>query len=456
MIAEIVRAVRGLKRPFRPAFWLPKNRNNKVDQPGVLLLSFAGLSEAQRTRLAKSFSHHQVHQLLDASLPPLSIDEHLEKDSPGVAVYRVFFFFWRTLLGLFGLLRGKRSLARHLTETDDLARVQAGIRAGYDFLHLSTLQYSVVGQTKALKRLVSSTDTRRYEFWLVDRSRKECLLPPTLAIPEAPLSSRELVSIARSYPCLKSRTGRHRRHPKADGCFRIMTYNLHSCIGLDGRTSIQRIAEVLHRYQPDFVALQEIDVGCARSGHTDQLRALQELWPSEGVFFPILAMRGGSYGIGFLSRVPVVRWEGTVLPMSSQTMPQEPRAVLKISVQPNGWSTPITIFNTHLGLTRKERLAHLGGIADQGSATDARCQVLIGDFNCSPQSPEYKRIVESWTPSQEKPAKTWFGTFPLRHLDYCFIRGPLIVTDCWAPRDSHTRVASDHLPLITDLKLIDS
>jgi len=43
--------------------------------------------------------------------------------------------------------------------------------------------------------------------------------------------------------------------------FSVMTYNVHSCIGMDGKISPLRIAEVIDRYHPDVIALQELDAG---------------------------------------------------------------------------------------------------------------------------------------------------------------------------------------------------
>jgi len=52
--------------------------------------------------------------------------------------------------------------------------------------------------------------------------------------------------------------------------FSVMTYNVHSCIGMDGQISPLRIAEVIGRYRPDVVALQELDAGLTRTDRIDQ------------------------------------------------------------------------------------------------------------------------------------------------------------------------------------------
>ena len=42
---------------------------------------------------------------------------------------------------------------------------------------------------------------------------------------------------------------------RPDVCFRVMTYNVHRCRGLDGVWHPERIAEVIAACHPDIVAL---------------------------------------------------------------------------------------------------------------------------------------------------------------------------------------------------------
>ena len=45
---------------------------------------------------------------------------------------------------------------------------------------------------------------------------------------------------------------------------RIITYNIHRCIGGDRKISPERISDVISVHQPDVVALQEVDYGQVR------------------------------------------------------------------------------------------------------------------------------------------------------------------------------------------------
>ena len=72
--------------------------------------------------------------------------------------------------------------------------------------------------------------------------------------------------------------------------FRLLTYNVHRCLGTDRVISPHRIATVIAATGADVVALQELDVNRARSGHVDQaqlIAALLEIrwwdWPEDKV-----------------------------------------------------------------------------------------------------------------------------------------------------------------------------
>ena len=450
MIAETIKTLRILSRPLRRQFWWPSPSQEKTDRPGVVLVSFDHLKEWEQKKLKVSLAHYRAIELIDDALPRDSVEEHGEKEPPWAGVYRALIMAIRSLTSFWRLLSKRTSLAQHLCESDDLARLHLRLMTGKCYVHIGTLHTKRLKVLKRIRGFVSGLEWRHYEVWVIDRQGRKAYLPSSIPLPEVPLEVQEIVEMARRRPLFVPHEATFHRRPKAEGVIRVMSYNLHSCIGLDGRVSIRRIAEVLHHYDPDFVALQELDCGCLRSQGRDQLEELKELWPSFGEFMPLVRMRGGQYGIGYLSRLPVVDYRAHLLPGADQLLPQEARGVQLISVETKDGLT-LDIINTHLGLTPKERQAQLKALLKL-STQPGRAQVLTGDFNCKPSSREYRVITRSWHPTQKRPAKTWFGTFPLRHLDYCFVRGPLEVVKTYVPRDSLTRLASDHLPLITDLR----
>ena len=111
----------------------------------------------------------------------------------------------------------------------------------------------------------------------------------------------------------------------------------------------------------------------------------------------------------------------------------------------------LTIVNTHLGLTRADRVAQIQGlerILDQSQGP----AVLLGDLNCPPHSKEIRRLLGRLQATSLVAPKTWFGSFPVRVLDYVLVRQAGQVKKSFVPIDHLTRVASDHLPLVVDLQ----
>ena len=83
-----------------------------------------------------------------------------------------------------------------------------------------------------------------------------------------------------------------------------MTYNVHRCRGVDRSWSPERIAQVIASCHPDIVALQELDVGRARSGHIDQAEVIARDLGMDVQFFPAMRVMEELYGDAILSRLP--------------------------------------------------------------------------------------------------------------------------------------------------------
>ena len=87
---------------------------------------------------------------------------------------------------------------------------------------------------------------------------------------------------------------------------RVVTWNLHAGVGLDGRYDLERIADVLRPLDADVVGLQEVDVRhSSRSRHADMATELAALLDRTAVFAPALTSSTGAYGLALLTRAPV-------------------------------------------------------------------------------------------------------------------------------------------------------
>src|SRR5690606_37716165 len=85
----------------------------------------------------------------------------------------------------------------------------------------------------------------------------------------------------------------------------VATWNIHHSRGLDDRVDLDRIAAEIRAVGADIVALQEVDVGVARSGRLDLPAELARRLGMQAAFGKNIDHQGGDYGNAILSRFPI-------------------------------------------------------------------------------------------------------------------------------------------------------
>lgn len=245
----------------------------------------------------------------------------------------------------------------------------------------------------------------------------------------------------------------------AVGRFRLMTYNVHGCGGMDGRVSPRRIARVLAAQRADIVALQEMDLGRRRSRAEDQAGIIARELGMHAAFCPTVTVGEEHYGHALLSRWPIEIVKRALLPHDPKSWWPEPRSLLWVRILIAG--TPLHVMSVHLGLGRRERLLQMRMLLGEeclGRVPAGEPVVLCGDFNLTPGSEPYRlaagrlRDVQV-TSAQRRPLSTFSSMRPFLRLDHIFVSPELEVEAVHVPRNELTRVASDHLPLLADLSI---
>ncbi len=248
--------------------------------------------------------------------------------------------------------------------------------------------------------------------------------------------------------------------PTADsGLLRVLTYNVHTCIGIDGKLSPHRIARVIARYQPDVVALQEVDVGRLRTGHANQADLIARLLEMEYHFHPAMRIAEEAYGDCILSRVPMRLVKTGSLPMPPAGYFIEPRGALWVALEVAGRT--VHFINTHLGLRTVEKKMQIDALLGQdwiGSNGHADPFIFCGDFNASPRSNIWKLCTRDLRDAQTEaaahiPRGTWFGHVPLARIDHIFVSPQVEVVRVDVGNDYLSRTASDHRPLFAELRI---
>jgi endonuclease/exonuclease/phosphatase family metal-dependent hydrolase len=229
--------------------------------------------------------------------------------------------------------------------------------------------------------------------------------------------------------------------------FRIATYNVHKCKGVDLRTSPHRIAEVLGGMSADIVAVQEIL-------HSQAACISAEL--ALPVTFGVARHHGGEpYGNAIFSRLPVVSSEMHDLTVRRR----EPRQCLRVSFRLTH-SQPIHLFAVHLGTSffeRRHQARRLISSEILHRADLERARILTGDFN------EWTRGLTTQLASESLQSvdiashlnrkTTYPGLFPFLHLDHIYYDPVFHLRDLHLERTRLALLASDHLPLVADFEI---
>jgi endonuclease/exonuclease/phosphatase family metal-dependent hydrolase len=229
---------------------------------------------------------------------------------------------------------------------------------------------------------------------------------------------------------------------------RALTWNIHGCVGGDGRYDAERVGAVVRALAPDIAAFQEVDSRrAARHGAPgagkiyDVLRRLvgdhgHDAWSISG--------RDGDYGQILASRFPLENKQIHDISVSGR----EARKVISARIALP--TATLRIVATHLGLSRHERRHQLAALREIVDSDPETPLLLLGDLNewFWPQYTQrglFERLGD-WTRHASFPAR-----FPLFALDRICCRPDHLLARTWTYPEART--ASDHLPVLAELAL---
>jgi endonuclease/exonuclease/phosphatase family metal-dependent hydrolase len=234
---------------------------------------------------------------------------------------------------------------------------------------------------------------------------------------------------------------------------RILTWNIHGAIGADRRHDLERVIGLVRNQQPDIVALQEVD-SRGRDPLNLPLAAFKAVLGSHAAEARTIVAEDGHYGHVLISRWPL---ENVNLHDLSVGWHEARCAIEATVATPRG---RFRVVATHLGLGLGERRSQIAKLLDlarlpdeiSGGASPASSGasglVMVGDFN------DWHGYIRRML-MRHLPAWSGLKTFPARRpflkLDRIFCRPMSAFVRCWT--DAAARRASDHLPVIADLRL---
>ena len=221
-----------------------------------------------------------------------------------------------------------------------------------------------------------------------------------------------------------------------DRHLRVVTWNIHGCVGNDRRHDIERIGKIIRTMAPDVAALQEVDSRRKSLTQSDIYNYLRYQVGDHGHRAWSISGADGHYGQMLASRFPM-----TDRQVHDISVPRrEPRKVIEAYVRMPGG--PVRVFATHLGLRRGERRKQVEQLRDIVQTDLTTPALLLGDLNdwrdgggAHPLSD----LFETRTVHRSFPSRC-----PILPLDRILCRGVRLVTSRTV-REAAS--ASDHLPV---------
>lgn len=227
----------------------------------------------------------------------------------------------------------------------------------------------------------------------------------------------------------------------------VSSYNVHACVGLDGRRDPLRIWRVLNEIDADIYGLQEVDARSRQPDFVDQFEFFEEQSGMHAIAGPNMTEDGARYGNALLSRWPVLDYR--LIDLSIENY--EPRGAISAVIGCAG--RDVRVVNTHLGLRRRERGKQLALLHD-ALGDDPLPSIFLGDYNMWGR--QHRALGRLGAPAVRAAApKTYFSRFPLFALDRIWAKSGAQMIDVASHKSRTATTASDHLPLKAVVTLAD-
>jgi endonuclease/exonuclease/phosphatase family metal-dependent hydrolase len=230
---------------------------------------------------------------------------------------------------------------------------------------------------------------------------------------------------------------------------RIASYNVHRCVGVDGKRDVARVAAVIREIDPDVIGLQEIECGYHDQRGRDQVDELQEFTNLTGISGPTVVRRACIFGNALFTRRPVVAVRHADLSRKRR----EPRAALDVDLE-LGASSVARMIVTHFGLSPWERRSQTSTLLAALRDNERDLTILCGDFNeWIRRWPTVRELDTFFGPS--KPLTSFPSRRPFLALDRIWVRPAAALTKLWIHRTPLSSAASDHLPICAQVAITE-
>lgn len=228
--------------------------------------------------------------------------------------------------------------------------------------------------------------------------------------------------------------------------FRIATYNVHKCVGLDRRCDPERIATVIKELNADVIGLQEVDNRSGSNSESAQMDFIAEKTGYKAIPGPTIKKTSGNYGNVLLTRWPVHEKREVDLSFSHR----EPRGAIDADLSVHDQKVRVIV--THLGLRFSERRYQIDRLADVIMQKTSPFLILLGDINVWFPMDRGLRLLHRLLGRSPitRCFPSWCAFFP---LDRIWVKPQAALQRAWVLKSRHARLASDHLPVVGEIMI---
>ena len=226
----------------------------------------------------------------------------------------------------------------------------------------------------------------------------------------------------------------------------VATYNVHGCVGTDGRYDPDRVAAVIAELDADIVAVQEFAYPVAVALETRQPVVFTALDRYECALGPTRQTVTHCFGNAVLTRHPI----GDVHRIDLSTGNYEPRGALVATVGVG--DVPVHVLAAHLGLRVHERRFQVRQILEYLDEVRDTLLVVLGDFNDWLPGRSVVHVLDQRLGRPPRPA-SFPSRWPVVPLDRIWVDPAGAVRSIAAHASPLARRASDHLPVVAAIDL---
>lgn len=227
---------------------------------------------------------------------------------------------------------------------------------------------------------------------------------------------------------------------------RVATYNVHGCIGTDGRHDPDRVAAVVSELDADVVAFQEFtysDRVAIENRTPVELVALDRYQCALG---PTRRFAERCFGNALFARHRILDVHRIDLSMDRR----EPRGALATTIDVGG--VAVHLLATHLGLRVSERRFQVRQLLSYLDSVRHSLVIVLGDFNDWLPGRSAAHVLDRRLGKSAR-LRSFPSSRPLLSLDRIWIHPGSLLRRVFVHTSALARRASDHLPVVAELDL---